>query len=931
LKVAIVLLAAAHHGRRLACAGWAAGVAGFALLGAIAWPASAQQEAPPAALPVEKVEVTGSHIKRTENEGATPLQIITKEEMQRGGMQTAQDLMDRVSAHQSFGAMTEALGVGNAVAGSTTASLRGLGDNRTLVLLNGRRPAPYALGALNGGASVDLSAIPAAAIERVEILKDGASAIYGSDAIAGVINFILRKDFQGVEVNANYFGTQHGGGENWRANATAGYGSLARDGFNVLLTADYFSQQALRAADREFTNTAYRPSYGIDLTSGNSFPANITQRGGFGSTPRNPTIPSGGATPDSCLPPNSYPTYAPQPELAFRAFTCRYDYTAVIDTIPQSEKSTVLGRLTWQIWPELQFFAEGSYYRGQFLYKISPTPVNSGFTNTPMTLPPSSPYYPRDFVLSLPGGNPDLPVRLAYRTLELGARTDRFDVEQWRGIAGLQGRKGDWDYDFVVGYNGNQQIDNMVSGSISEERFGPLLRSGAINPFGPNTPETIALMRATQIVAAASDSRAKNIDAELRISGNLLEMAAGPLAVAVGLGGRREELIQTNAPFINSGDVIGGTVAPSLAEVRRVVGNMYVEVNAPLTPTLEANIAVRYDHYSDFGSTTNPKLTLRWQPTRDLVLRGSYGSGFRAPTLSDVFQPDLLGFVGDFDDPLRCPVTQSEDDCAAFYTARSGGNPQLKPETSRQLNLGLVLEPLPGLSASVDYYRIQIDDVITKVPDFAIFADYDRWAPTHIFRKPPDAQYPGLPGPIDYVFMKNINGGSMLTSGIDIDLRYRSPVSGLGQFWLALTGTYVLEYKVSEFEPVVSGPGTGDLGAISRWRHYLTLDWMKGPWGATLAQTFQLGHTEPDLLTCGDVGTISTCTGTRHVGSSSVWDLQGRYTGFPNLRLSLGVRNLFDTAPPLTVQANTFQVGYDPTSGDPRGRMYYVAVQYAFK
>jgi iron complex outermembrane recepter protein len=221
--------------------------------------------------------------------------------------------------------------------------------------------------------------------------------------------------------------------------------------------------------------------------------------------------------------------------------------------------------------------------------------------------------------------------------------------------------------------------------------------------------------------------------------------------------------------------------------------------------------------------------------------------------------------------------------------------------------------------------------VITRVPDSAIFGDYERWAPTHIFRKPPDAQHPFLPGPIDYVFMKNINGGSMMTSGIDIDLRYRFPASDFGQFWFGLTGTYVLDYKVSEFEDVVSGPGTGWLGAISRWRHYLTLDWQKGPWGATLAQTFQLGHTEPDLLTCEDPLTISTCTGTRQVGSSSVWDLQGRYTGFPNLRLSLGVRNLLDTAPPISVQKYSFQVGYDPTSGDPRGRMFYAAVQYSFK
>ena len=901
------------------------------LLGVVATASAQEDIAPVPIVQLEKVEVTGSNIRRTDGESGLPIQVFTREDILNAGIQTAQELLERISANQSFGGWNEAMGEGNVITGFTAASLRGLGYQRTLVLLDGRRLAPYAL---SGGQSVDLSAIPASAIEKVEILKDGASAVYGTDAIGGVINFILRKDFHGLELNANDFITDHSGANNGRVNATAGSGDLARDRYNLFVSADYFKQQALRATQRDTTKTAYLPALGLDQTVVTSYPANIRQPGGFGNLggfPANPTIPfPGGATPDSCAPPYSFP-------IPLSPFTCRFDYASVIETVPEAEKASVVGRFTVQVNARNQLFAEGSYYRGTFTQRISPAPVSNGTATlgSAFTLPPTSPYYPGAFVASLPNGNPDLPVFLNYRTIELGPRTDEVTVDQWRGILGLKGSIRGWDYEMSASYTANKQIDRLVSGYLGETAFAALVESGVVNPFGPNTDAVLAQMRATQITGQANDNRASNYGGDMKLSGSVYDMPAGPLAIAVGLEGRRESLSQANSDFFATGDILGGAGAvPSLPETHRRVWSAYAEMNVPFTRTFAVDVAARYDHYSDFGGTTNPKITLRWQPARQIVVRASAGTGFRAPTLSDLFQPTVVAQEADgpFDDPVRCPVTRSESDCHTAIGAQFGGNPRLQPETSRQVNAGVVIEPSPGLSASIDYYRVRIDNLIQQLTGSAIFADFARWSPGYVVRKPSEPPYPDLPGEIAYVVEIPINAGTLATSGIDIDLRWRPASSALGRFTFSVTGTYFIDYGISDLDTALfpSHVGTrGPTGAISRWRHYASLDWTGGQWGATLAQVFQDGYSEPDLLTCDSAGNV--CTRTRRVGSYSVWDLQGRYTGFRNITLSLGVRNVLDTPPPVSNQFNTFQVGVDPTYADPRGRMYYAAIRYAFR
>jgi iron complex outermembrane receptor protein len=316
------------------------------------------------------------------------------------------------------------------------------------------------------------------------------------------------------------------------------------------------------------------------------------------------------------------------------------------------------------------------------------------------------------------------------------------------------------------------------------------------------------------------------------------------------------------------------------------------------------------------------------------VLRGAYGTGFRAPTLSDLYQPLGTTFAGSFDDPVRCPVTGSDYDChetsnyGVPYRSHIGGNPGLQPEKSRQWNVGVVWQPVAELSVSADYFRVEVRNLIQFASDVAIRDHFSALAPTQVVRKPPDANFPNLPGEIDYLILQSVNLGTLQTSGFDVDLRWRPPATSIGRFSASLNGTYVFDYKVAGLDPDAfprSAGSRGPSGAISRWRHYATLDWSYGAWAATLASTLQSGYSEP----CLELD-VTGCA-TRRVGTYSVWDAQGRYTGLRNLTLTLGVRNLLDVAPPLSNQGSTFQAGYDPTYADPRGRMFYGAIRYAFQ
>ena len=317
--------------------------------GIAAVPAIAQQT-------LERVEITGSSIKRIDAETALPVQVITREQIQKTGATNVEQLLQTISAISSSGGLTASSASGATTGGISAVSLRGLSSLRTLVLLNGRRIAPYGVGFTQDSVSVDVNSIPLSAIERIEVLKDGASAIYGSDAIAGVINFILRQEFKGIEVTAEYGDTTQGGANFKRISGIAGFGDLASDRFNVMIAGSYQKEGKLFGAQRSFAKTDIHEFEGNDTTSGNTFPGNIATydpaTGQVGAKSRNPTAPN-------C--PGPYAVLDP----LFPPNRCRFDPASLVALVPETERLSIFAAGKFAITPDIQAYAEGSYNKNK--------------------------------------------------------------------------------------------------------------------------------------------------------------------------------------------------------------------------------------------------------------------------------------------------------------------------------------------------------------------------------------------------------------------------------------------------------------------------------------------------------------------------------------------------------------------------------------
>ena len=896
---------------RKALAAAVARALGAACAVAVAGQAGAQD----AAQKVDKIEVTGSHIKRIEGEGALPVTVFTREDIERSGATTPMELLSLVSANNSLGNVSLANVIGSTTFSAQTASLRGLGGGRTLVLVNGKRLDGFA-GEVQGVQGVNLAAIPFAAIQRVEVLKDGASAIYGSDAIGGVINFIMRSDYRGAEAMA-YFGspTRSGGGEQLRANGTAGFGDLRGDGYNVLVALSYDKQKSLDQRDRDFSNTSYRPELGLVGISSNSFPGRITT-GGIG-------VPG---TPNNCAP----TTYFPDLE------GCYYDPSAIpgVQMIPDNEKWNFFGSARYQVSADTEAYATVLASRDVNRFVIQSVPVSNLFSYGPngdipstVTIGPASPFYPAALAEAAGVGGQVLNVR--YRAVENGLRDSTDTNENAQVVAGLKGTWRDFEWDASAFHSRGTTKNHLNGGFPLLSQLLPLLNGGTVNLFAPNTPEVLAQLQATNYVGDTFNGTSKNSGVQARASGEVARLPAGAVAVAVGGEARRETLDQVPEPVLATGDLsgFGGNILPVHAS--RDIRAVFLEVNVPIAKGLEATAAVRSDHYSDFGRTTNPKVSLRWEADKRLLLRASYGTGFLAPSLYQLYTPNISGVTATGQsDPVRCPVTGDTGlDCETQFPVTFGGNPALKPEESDQLSLGLVVEPFAGASMSLDYFRLKLDDAITNgIPYATILGDLAQYGHL-VTRGAPDPAFPGLPGRIIDIDQTYINLGSLKIEGIDLDFHYVARAASWGSLRFDLAGTYYIRYDAQNSDGTYSGFVSNQYGAvitgiIPRWKHYASVTWANGPWSATLGNLYQSSYV--------DAGTDGE-DNLRRVSSMSLWDAQVAYKGWRNLTLTLGVKNAFDTDPPQSNQGNSFQVGFDPSYYDSRARFVYGSVAYTFK
>ncbi|MBZ2207682.1 TonB-dependent receptor [Massilia soli] len=900
----------------------------LALAGAFAvgaQPALAQQ----ADEKIQRVEITGSSIKRIDAETALPVQVLRREDIDKSGVTTAAELLKNISAN------TAPLSDGASITDGTSgqrgfngANLRGIGVSSTLVLLNGRRLANFASPGDNAG--VDLNNIPAGAIARVEILKDGASAIYGTDAIGGVINFITRKDYTGVDMNASVAGTQHGGAGKKTASISAGHGSLSTDGFNVFGALDVQKLGSLRSTQRDFIKERPLATTLPALMSSNTFPANID----ISSAQRNALIAAGvlpaGTTRTRINPsaPNCNPpatVYAPQGPGG--PLGCSYDYMEDTELYPEASKIGFVGRATFQVNPDTQVFAELVQSRAESRYVLSPNPQR--IRNLPVALLPQ----PYRAALSAPG----LPTTFSgirYRMTEAGNRTNEVTSTAQRLVLGANGIVAGWDYDVGVARAENRAVDKYVDGYVLFDQFDAGVRSGAINPFGPSSSAGQDLINGIKVNDEARKSKGVSTSIDGKMSKSLMTLAGGDLAIAVGAEARREHMTFTPSALLLSNNIAGdrdsGLAAGDPVDLRatddsRRVTSVFTEINAPLTKELELQAALRHDRYSEVGSTTNPKIGVRWQPVKALVLRGSAGTGFRAPSLSDLKRPTTFGSAASFLTDPQCVSTGLDtiDGCTDQYPVERRSNPDLKPEKSRQFSLGAVFEASKQTNLTLDYWSIRKTDVISTLGEQIIVDNPSKYNGTYIQR---DGD-----GYISNILLQKENQGRLETSGIDIGVDYRGARTGAGRFGVSMTGTRVLKYD-RQFGPLETA--RSNLGlflndqVIQKWRHRISFDWDAGPVSLTLANQYSSGYTDQNT-TYDPVA--NTLLPSRKVKAYSLWDLTGSYAITKQLKLRAGVLNLADTAPPFSNQAYYFLAGYDPTYTDPRGRSAFASVNYSFR
>ncbi len=856
------------------------------------------QQAP--APKIEKIQVTGSNIKRVDAEGASAVQIITREDIEKTGATTVGDVIRNLPIN-SAGSYDDTF-TGSFARGSSGASLRGLGQRGTLTLINGRRMANFGFAQNLQDSFVDLNSIPLAAIERIEILKDGASAIYGSDALAGVINVILRRDFKGVEFSAGGGVTSHNDGKESRASLAGGYGDLATNRFNVLGVVDYFKRDTVWARDRDFSATLDQSRFqgGSDLRSTAGNPGTYVRRAGtnpFGNNANRQPFPN-------C------PTNRIVAVPGISGTNCIEDTNVYLTLIPKTERLGLYGRLNYEFSPSLSTFVEAGYNNTKTFTQAAPFAIPSTQIGPTLT---------RQINITLPVGHPNnpysVPVDIRYRFDDVGPRQIYNNTDAKRFVLGLKGTAGTWDWETAYLYANSYTTQDDRNG-IKVSGLLSVVADGSYNFLNPSANTAATYNRLKAEYQRRGDSTIKQLDA--KASSEIMTLPAGPLSVAVGVEYRKESLSDNADDVLISGDVLGR--GSSKAVGGRNQTSAYTEFSIPVVKNLELQVAGRYDRYSDFGSSSNPKVAFRWTPLKDLLVRGSFTQGFRAPNIVENGDSSAF-FFNNVRDALRCNINAVYCPTTSVAGVLAGA-PGLKPEKSISRSLGFVFDVTKDVNLGVDVFDIVQRNIVSadSVQSIVNGEQTPQYA-GRVIRAPatPADIALGAPGAILVVLNRYSNQTELRTKGFDLDLRWVMVKNSTGKWTLQSSNTYVHSYKTSL---VAGGPLLEFAGTygIPRYRSNSTLSWDTGPWSVSatfnhIAQYAQSSSAPPGV--------------TNDIGNWDTLDFQGSYSGFKNLRLTLGVRNIGNIAPPIDLSSGG--IPYDITQHNPRGRFMYAGLKYQFK
>ena len=861
---------------------------------------------------LEEVVITGSYIKSTGEDEASPVEVLSTDYIVNSGAVDVGELTSKLSVSSGTENNPDSFTSGE-TQGTSNINLRGLGLTSTLVLVNGKRQTIAAAVANDGSVFVDTSTIPMAALERVEILKEGATATYGSDAVAGVANFILRKDVEGIEISTGYEEITDGGAGKYDVNFLAGFGN---DTTRVTLAGTMIKQDSLSSAERPYTTE------NAISTLGRSFLILGPNAVGTGDYAGNyafvETVPDANCEANGGL---LGTPYVPQ-DVVYGPGTgggakCGFFYGPRFNIVNEEEKSQLYANLTHEFSDTLSMIAE------------------LGWTHHEVLDNPQSPSYPNlTFPTVMPGtgGSPfNVPVRWYGRPLGAEAPSPLAprDSEALRASLQLDGELNNgWSWMGALTYSENDRVarqpDTIASRLVTAiAGNGGTSGSETFNLFDPsaNSQELIDWMSHLTY----TNRKTEMTVADFVVSGELFDMAAGPVGFAAGAQWRDEGYsVKRDALYTQTNDSVTGALIPvdliflgggTPVDVSRSSYALFAEANLPLTDSLEASVALRYEDL-DSDSSVDPKLSLRWQATDKLVLRASASSAFREPSLVQLYNQgtSLQGLV----DPLV-------GGGALFVRVNARGNTDLQPETSTNYNIGAVYDVTDDLTVRLDYWRFNYEDVITienaqgKLNNDPNGADVIRNAS----------------GSLGGVNVQYINAETVDTDGIDLSIDW-SKSTDIGDIGVSVAATRFLSYEIpcsgANARGCTGASGTQDVIGYFNYDNFVrsmpetkvnvTADWTRNNHKVALMGFYTSSYeTTRGGIPAGYSSSID---------SWLTLDLQYAYSfevGGTEAILTLGAKNLTDEDAPKLYDAANFS--YDPKHHDPRGQIVYGRIKFA--
>ncbi|MBP57487.1 MULTISPECIES: TonB-dependent receptor [Idiomarina] len=820
---------------------------------------------------LERIQVTGSRISRTDMEGASPVEVIDRESIEASGFNNLQQLLERLPSAGVGTFSTQGNSQDTTANGAAAISLRGFGADSTLVLLNGRRVAVSSFAEGVANSFVDINSIPVAAIERIDILKDGASAIYGSDAVAGVVNIILRDDFVGTELTASHGGTT--GDANYEETSMSLVWGTGGDDSNTTMILDYWKNTSITGAEFGRNGTANQsPWGGNDFRSSRGFPGSF--------------IVDGEEQPDPDC-----------PEDSLVGTRCVFDYGPYAQIFPEAERVGAIIQSRKEFSRDVEGYIEVAAQHNRSKAGGAPTPLDAD----------AGLYVPADHPNNPWGERVDINF---FRTVDAGPRIWDVESDTLRFIAGLRGDLDGWVWDvsYQKGRSEGMQTGSREQGWVRTDFLQEQINAGNYNPFGGTINDPEVINDITTSLVRRGESHLTAVDAS--IAGEAFQLGEHWVSMAAGLEYREEDVFDQPDDQFQRG-LIFGTESVQ-AEAERDQWAAYVEFLIPITDQLEATVAGRYDDYSDFGSTFNPQFKLQWRPTEDVTLRASYGEGFRAPSLAQIgLGPSQVSTF--FIDEYRCE-TDGESCVPLDYTIVFSGSEDLQPEESSSYNIGGIWQVTDAFDISADYWSIEQDNKIVQNDFENVYNEHCNDQDSEVCERRDPLPGDEL-GELAVLYNTYVNLSSQEAAGVDFSANYNWQLQDIGDVRLGLDWSYM-----SKFEK----DGIDYAGEYEYPEHRWTAraEWGRDALGVNLNLNY-IGEFE-DYQAPANVESSEA----RMVDKQLLVDLQAYYDVTSELRLTIGTTNLFDEEPPEAFNNDLY--GYAPSVHNPRGRFVYSKVSYSF-